>query len=67
MAAACRVDRSQALPSECICTIIEVQKMQEEEVCQQQVCTCEHIVAGSLIAGMRYLLSGELEETAAEL
>lgn len=41
--------------------------MQEEEVCQQQVCTCEHIVAGSLIAGMHYLLSGELEETAAEL
>ena len=37
MAAACRVDRGQALPSEC--TIIEVQKMQEEEVCQQQVCT----------------------------
>lgn len=41
--------------------------MQEEEVCQQQVCTCEHTAAVSPIAGMHYLLSGELEETAAEL
>lgn len=58
MAAACRVDRSQALPRNVLS--LRGAEMQEEEVCQQQVCTCEHTAAVSPIAGMHYLLSGDV-------